>query len=374
MMENDSFVTVNNKRFHYIWLRDNCLSEKSRHPTSFGKLYDFSEGKEIPKPKSVELTDRELIIDWDENPPHRSIFPIEWLMTYAYDQNQNHHNDKHKEAESRYPKEVLWNRTLLESYLSEQENASVGVSPGWKDRLFRFGFSLIHDLTPQEHQDFLASIGPMLHTEAGAFYDIEYKPGANDLGDTCHTLTPHTDYPNRDYPHLLTCFYMVKNESIGGESILVDGFHVAKDFGEKYPHYFRLLAETPIQFRQFYQNWQYFYTRSTPILKLHNSGDLVAVSFAHSHASNWNIPFEQVEEFYQAYATFFKYLKNPDYQYCLRLEKGDCLLMNNNRILHGRKSFDLSSGNRLLRVGYLVWDHITGRDNFEQYKDLYLSK
>lgn len=84
--------------------------------------------------------------------------------------------------------------------------------------------------------------------------------------------------------------------------------------------------------------------------------------------------FLQMEEFYQAYATFFKYLKNPDYQYCFRLEKGDCLLMNNNRILHGRKSFDLSSGSRLLRVGYLVWDHITGRDNFEQYKDLYLSK
>ncbi len=289
MKENPSFLTVNNKRFHYIWLRDNCLSEKNLHPTSFQKLYDFSEKKEYPKPKFIELTDKQLIIDWDENPSHRSIFPIEWFMTHAYD-NQDDHNNKPKESQTRYPEEVLWDRTLLENYLSEWENSSVGVAQEWKYPLFRYGFSLIHDLTPQQHQDFLASIGPMLYTEAGAFYDVEFKSGANDLGDTCHTLTPHTDYPNRDYPHLLTCFYMVKNESIGGESILVDGFRVAQDFAEKYPHYFQLLAETPIEFRQFYQNWKYFYSRSTPILKLHNSGDLVAVSFAHSHASNWNLP------------------------------------------------------------------------------------
>lgn len=375
-MGKESFVTVNNKRFHYIWLRDNCLSEKSRHPSCFQKLYDFSEEKEPPKPKYVELTDRQLVIDWDEDPPHRSIFPIQWLMTYAYDHRNppDGNNSKHQEAQSRYREEVLWNRAFLESHLSEWKNSRVGIPQGWKDGLFRFGFTLIHDLTPQEHQDFLSSIGPMLHTEAGAFYDVESKPGANDLGDTSHALTPHTDYPNRDYPHLLTCFYMVKNESMGGESILVDGFRVAKDFAEKYPDRFRLLAETPIQFRQFYQDWQYFYVKSSPVIKLNDRGDVVSINFAHSHASNWNLPFDRMEEFYQAYSTFFNYLKNPDYQYSFRLEKGDCLLMNNNRILHGRKPFDLSSGSRLLRVGYLVWDHLTGRENFQQYKDWYLSK
>lgn len=368
MMENKSFVTVHNKRFHYIWLRDNCLSEKSRHPSCFQKLYDFSERKETPKPKSVELTDKQLVIDWDENPPHRSIFPLEWLMTYAYDRDPpDCKNGKDRE-------EVLWNRAFLESHLSEWENSHVGISQRWKEQLFRFGFTLIHDLTPQEHRDFLSSIGPMLHTEAGAFYDVEFKPGANDLGDTCHALTPHTDYPNRDYPHLLACFYMVENESIGGESTLVDGFRVVKDFAEKEPDRFRLLAETPIQFRQFYHDWQYYYTRSVPVIELGDNAEVVSINFAHSHASNWNLPFDRMEEFYRAYSAFFNYIKNPDYQYCFRLKKGDCLLMNNNRILHGRKSFEIGSGSRLLRVGYLVWDHLTGRENFQQYKDLYLSK
>lgn len=374
-MENQSFITVNNKRFHYIWLRDNCLTEKSRHGSSFQKIYDFSESQKFPKPKSVNLTDKQLIIDWDEEPPHRSIFPMEWLMTYAYDQNsQDDHNSQHQSAQSNYPQQLLWDRNFLHNNLFELNNFSVGISQEWKDQLFRFGFSIIHDLTPQEHEDFLSSLGPMVHTEAGAFYEVKSKPGANDLGDTNHALTPHTDYPNRDYPQLLVCFYMVENKSIGGESILVDGFRVAKDFSETYPDYFRVLTETPIQFRQFYTNWQYFYIRTTPIINLNSRGDIVGINFAHSHASNWHLPFAQMEEFYQAYATFFNYIKNPDYQYCFPMHKGDCLLMNNNRILHGRKSFDSSSGTRLLRVGYLVWDHITARENFYQYKDLYLRK
>ena len=375
MKENQSFVIVNNQRFHYIWLRDNCLSETSRHSTSFEKLYDFSEEKEYPKPKSVELTDKELRIDWDEDPPHRSIFPIEWLMAFAYDENSPEcYNYRHKEAQSRYPEEILWNRTLLESYLSKPENSSIGVDRGWKDLLFRFGFSLIHDLTPQQHQDFMASIGPMLYTEAGAFYDLESKPGANDLGYTSHELTLHTDFVHINYSHLLTSFYMVENESKGGESTLVDGFRVAQYFREQYPHYFQLLAQTPIQFRQFYTDLQYFYNKSIPVIQLNTDGELVSINFAHFHGCNWNIPFDLMEEFYQAYATFFKYLKNPDYQYCFRLEKGDCLLMNNNRILHGRKSFDIGSGKRLLRLGYLVWDHVIGRENFQKYKYLYMRK
>ncbi len=49
-MENNSFITVEGNRFHYIWLRDNCLSPKCRHPSSFQKIYDISEVIEPPKP------------------------------------------------------------------------------------------------------------------------------------------------------------------------------------------------------------------------------------------------------------------------------------------------------------------------------------
>ena len=43
---------------------------------------------EPPKPLKVQLTDNELIIDWDENPAHRSFFLVPWLMSHAYDGNQ----------------------------------------------------------------------------------------------------------------------------------------------------------------------------------------------------------------------------------------------------------------------------------------------
>ncbi len=36
-MQSGNYITVNGKRFHHIWLRDNCLCPECRHPTSFQK-------------------------------------------------------------------------------------------------------------------------------------------------------------------------------------------------------------------------------------------------------------------------------------------------------------------------------------------------
>ncbi|MCL2924582.1 MAG: hypothetical protein MGF17_08135 [Trichodesmium sp. MAG_R04] len=85
---NQSFFTVAGKRFYYTWLRDNCLDSQSRHSGSWEKLDDISKHKTPPQPLSIQIQDNNLIIDWDENPPHRGIFPISWLLNNTYEYNQ----------------------------------------------------------------------------------------------------------------------------------------------------------------------------------------------------------------------------------------------------------------------------------------------
>ncbi|NEO29403.1 MAG: hypothetical protein F6K36_02905 [Symploca sp. SIO3C6] len=69
----------------------------------------------------------------------------------------------------------------------------------------------------------------------------------------------------------------------------------------------------------------------------------------------------------------FCYLNNPTYQYCFRLEAGDCLLVQNFRVLHGRKAFNPNSGSRHLEVAFVEWNDFTGRHDFYRVKDdLYL--
>ena len=180
----------------------------------------------------------------------------------------------------------------------------------WSEQLLDLGFTVLRNMAFEDLESFSVGYGSYL------LYGIwkilprrKNKPGANDLGETNYPLTPHTDYPNRFNPPLMVCFYMVENTTDGGDSILVDGFRVAKDFRADYPQYFDILSKTPVQFQQFYEDFQYFYLRSQPVLDVDHLGEVTAINFGHSHAANWNVPFEQMEQVYEAYSKFFQYLK-----------------------------------------------------------------
>ncbi|MGK7897773.1 MAG: TauD/TfdA family dioxygenase, partial [Xenococcus sp. (in: cyanobacteria)] len=55
------------------------------------------------------------------------------------------------------------------------------------------------------------------------------------------------------------------------------------------------------------------------------------------------------------------------------LRPGNCLIMKNFRILHGRTSYNTNLGSRHLKVGYVGWHYFAGRINFSQYRHLYQS-
>ncbi|EAW34383.1 TauD/TfdA family dioxygenase [Lyngbya sp. PCC 8106] len=81
-----------------------------------------------------------------------------------------------------------------------------------------------------------------------------------------------------------------------------------------------------------------------------------------------------MEKFYEAYSQFFRYLKSPDYQYHFRSEAGNCRMVQNFRVLHGRTAFDANSGPRHLESSYVAWDYFTARENFRQFQHLYLNR
>ncbi|MBO3460928.1 TauD/TfdA family dioxygenase [Aetokthonos hydrillicola Thurmond2011] len=370
-MQNDKFITIDGNRFHYIWLRDNCLCCECRHSSSFQKIFDISDLTEPPKPLKVNLTDQQLIIDWNENQPHRSIFPVSWLMSHAYDAPVGK-DSFHNNIELRKQEEILWDSKWIKAHPPQKHDFHSCDHQAWVNDLYTVGFAVLKNMPQEELYGFISSIGPIHYTEGGKFYTVKCKPGANDISETGYALPPHTDYESYMHAsHLLQFLYFVENKAIGGESLLVDGFRIAQDFQKHHPDYFEILATTPAQFQQFYTDWQYYHRRSRPIIELDCLGQVIGVYFGHSHACNWNISFEKMEKFYQAYCAFFRFLKSPNYQYCFRLGAGDCLIVQNFRVLHGRTAFDANSGYRHLEVSYVAWDYLTGRENFRQFKHLY---
>ena len=71
-----------------------------------------------------------------------------------------------------------------------------------------------------------------------------------------------------------------------------------------------------------------------------------------------------MNKFYLAYRKFSSLVHSNKFTVKFRLEKGDILCVNNRRVLHGRTSFDPSSGHRHLQGYYMDQDEILGRLNY----------
>ena len=364
MMKNNPIITINGKRFHYIWLRDNCLCSKCRHSSSFQRTYDYTENPSPPEPLSIVEGDGELRILWNEEPKHESIFPIDWLVSYAYDPQP----EKFQEPETQ-----LWDKCWLDTQPPQKWDIHSCSESTWLNQLFTLGFTMLQNVTLEELEPFLRSIGPILETEYGKTCELRPTPDAKDIGLAIQgpVLYPHTDHSYKLIKNLGECLYCVEHNAMGGESIIVDGFFVAQEFRQHYPDYFQILTQIPVPFNHFDPEYRYFFSQETPIIELDQQGQVSRLCFAHKNCAR-NIPFEQTQLFYQAYSAFLGYLKNVDYQYRFRLKPGDCLIFWNSRILHGRTAYDATVGNRHLKLFLIDWDYFVARRQFEKVKHLYL--
>ncbi len=370
----NSFLTVKDKRFHYIWLRDNCPCPQCREPNSFQKTFDITQQPGTPIPLSVNVNDQELEIIWQEEPPHRSTYSISWLLSHAYDHGSpSDRSPVNQKVAKRHPEQVLWNRDDLQSNPIKQYDSQTDPPEHWIDQVFLYGFTILRNV--ENLADLIRTIGPIRSTEIGDFYEVGTEPPEYGLSQTSHPLLPHNDYEifthTANLLHFLQC---IKNEVSGGESIIVDGFRVAEDFRQDYPQYFQILAEIPAQFEKFYSESHWYSRRTRSIFELNSRGEIIGVSFNHSHAWTWDIPFDQMEFYYQAYCQWFRYLKKPDYQYQFRLTPGDCIIAQNNRIFHGRNAFDYNSGVRHLKTAFTEWDYLVGRKNYMAFKHLFVEE
>ncbi|MGK7891730.1 MAG: TauD/TfdA family dioxygenase [Leptolyngbyaceae cyanobacterium] len=374
----DRYLTVAGQRFHYIWLRDHCLCPDCHHGSSFQKIYDVCDSPTLPIAELAYIQDNTLVIHWQDQ--HQSRFPIPWLLSYAYDNNGN------GEVQRTLPQPepqlssvpIFWDKAKLETNSPTWPQAKTSTFDTWIKQIDTYGFTIIRNLDWQDLDSFISSIGPVYELAGyGRYSTVKAMPNGQDLslsfdGDA---LPPHTDLAFMPAPHIVQLLYCVENQATGGESVLVDGYRVARDFREHHPDYFKVLAETPVHFRQFYQQWDYFVSQSTPIIKLDQTGNITDVYFCHKNFGlATDLTFDQVEQFYEAYRAFSRYVKNPTYQYWFRMEPGDCQILQNFRVLHGRNAFDPNSGIRHLEIAYMEWIYYTGRRDFHRVEPLYLAE
>jgi gamma-butyrobetaine dioxygenase len=358
-------VLVKGHRFSLMWLRDNCLCSTCRESVSFQKIVDLGR---LPGPISAKRVDQDgdaVRIEWADSSGHVSTFPVSWLLAHAYD----------PPAPSDVEERTLWNaETWRDGGLVWHGIDGCDPDGGeWADDLARYGVTLLDKVTAESLDSFVARIGPVFETEFGRAIEIRSTPNSTDLALSGNELTVHTDFSAHMYtPALLQFMLCVEHNAEGGASILVDGFRAAEDFRVDHPGYFARLVETPVNFQQVYTDRHYFHQRTRAIIEVDDSEVVSGVYFAHSHACNWKLRPADLESFYAAYHAFFDYLKDPAYQLEIRLGAGQCVALQNGRLLHGRKEYDPNSGNRTLITEFVAWEYFEARRRYHAQKHLYL--
>lgn len=135
-------------------------------------------------------------------------------------------------------------RVTLNDYLCNDVTAKNVVSS-----LVRFGFAFIDNVPAniQSTEIAIKRLFPIQRTVFGEMWSFSDTKVHNDTAYTTESLPPHNDNTYFNDAAGLQVFHCVNHQNgTGGDSIFVDGFHVAKSLQAKHPKAYEYLCKTSI--------------------------------------------------------------------------------------------------------------------------------
>lgn len=337
-----------------LWLRDNCRCASCRHPGNGQKLYEITDFAPDLQAAFADLDAAgDLRVEWPDG--HRSSYTKSWLTAHRLDPAS--HAARRQQPE-RWDAGIAADlpRAAWPALLADP-----GIELAWLERYCALGFGLLHDLPCQSGM--VASVGDRLGhvrvTNYGRLFDVKSVPHPNNLADTALGLGAHSDNPYRDPSPGIQLLHCLECEAPGGDTFLVDGFKAADLLRQEDPAGFDLLCSVPMNFR--YASADAELCARQTLISLDADGEVCAVHFNNRSADWLDAPFEIAEPWYRAYLAFAHIIKKPQLEVRFRLDPGDCVVMRNDRTLHGRTAFDPNLGRRHLQGCYIDRDGVESR-------------
>lgn len=177
--------------------------------------------------------------------------------------------------------------------------------------------------------------------------EIVYEPDPVNAALTTDALEMHTDTPNESPPPGLKFFHCRANTVGGGDNLYIDGFAVETDFRNSHPEDFDLLCRYRIPY--VYQHEGFDYGARHTIIELNHYGELAAVRISRHLVEVVDLPQEELDDFYAAFHRFGRLFLDPRYLLRFRMQPGECAVIDNHRVAHGRDAYSASNGERYFR-------------------------
>ena len=355
--------------FNFVWLRDNCQCEECLHPSTFERTIITSEIPENIAPLTANEVDRELLITWNHK-QHQSKYSFDWLNACKQlkQDSQNNHELNNSIFDDPAAGELqLWDNSLeghipTFDYGELREDAKVLLA--WCEAIRDVGLAIVRGAPTEEREieRFADYVGCVRETIYDRLHNVRATPNAYNAYNVASTsleLKPHTDMPNYNNPPGVQMFHFLVNDAIGGMSTAVDGFNIARQLKQQDPEAYNTLSEIAVPFRMFSSRGDIF--SANPLLTLDTSGNLKVFRFSNQLAQTLNLPLDKMEAFYHAYRLLGRLIEDPNNMVKFRLNTSDMMATNNLRVLHGRTSYDVNSGDRHLQLSYMDYDDVLSR-------------
>ena len=329
--------------FSYFWLRDNA-----RDPISFDRqshqreLFTAMLPPDIA-PDEVKLRDdgQFICIKWPD---------LENFVDYASDF-LLFYSSPTIVTDLTEPK--LWDKSSITNDLISIEYEHALTQSGTSEFLKKiadYGFVLVKHCPCEKAAvaNVAKNIGYIRETIFGGLWEFEANETMADSAYTPKELRPHTDSTySLDAPGLqiLLC---VDYHAVGGESVMVDGFRVAKQLLQDDPKLYSLVSE--IEVTGVYKGDGSNLQASRPILRHDSAGRLVQVTFNNYDRATTRPAEPKMTQLYSGIRYLDRFFNSSDFQWRHQLKPGEMLVFDNWRLLHGRGAFE---GKRKMAGAYI---------------------
>nr|XP_056707455.1 gamma-butyrobetaine dioxygenase [Euleptes europaea] len=345
-----------------VWLRDNCqCPDCFLHSAKARKLPLENLDVNIVA-KNVTVTEQKKVyIIWPDN--HNSEFEPEWLKKRCFsEQARTKIQDELFLSEHQY-----WGSDLQLPTMTFEEVLYCDESAyKWLVTLKKVGIVLLTGAASSQGELLKLGqrIGFLRLTFYGHTWQVQDKMDANNVAYTTEKLSFHTDYPVLQHPPGIQFLHCIKQTPTGGESEVVDGFHVANKLKERNPQAFQILTSTLVDFTDTGADYCDFSMQCKQrILDIDDRGQVVRINFNNATRDTiLDIPAEKVKPFYAALKDFVNLLNSAENKYTYKMKPGEIVVFDNWRLLHGRQSYQAGTEiSRHLEGAYADWDVVMSR-------------
>ncbi|MGI9602052.1 MAG: TauD/TfdA family dioxygenase [Acidimicrobiales bacterium] len=336
------------RRLHATWARDCCSCRECRIEQTTEYRYLLGRVDQPPEALTAGLCGADVVIEWSDG--HHSLYSPA-LLQEMVGQSRRRPLDR-----------STWTSAdQLPLFGCDQVLSEPGAQLEFCDAFERLGAVRVSGMGSNggESARFVEALGaPLRELPFDRIHDVHVDPAGYNVAHTAERVPPHNDFPSYAWPPSGQALHMLTNEATGGDSIVVDGFHLLAELDAVDPATVDVLARVPVTFRQFAPDVETWARQ--PLVRRDWAGRVVGLRFSNQLMQPLHPEDPELDAFYDAYHRLARAACDPANQATFRLNDGEMVIVHGHRVLHARTAFD-ATGARHLQDVYFEADDIFAR-------------